>query len=223
MKNIILVIIANLVCCITSLQTVHAQNVIDDKNWGYTNGAEFGGGPILSNGYYLVRSALYPFGPNKNALNNPKMYLARDSEGYILTVRIVFEDAPWKHNLSVGSTLKLMSISGDTVVLQKHPLGYFSKFRWLSEPLRGVNWAGPQLVKGYCVDFQYEVNNIDSLLSHNYCGFDMADGFYIQNFSDNPKRVKSFNRDMKDAKRNVDRRVKTAVYKKSALYYPSDY
>lgn len=223
MRNIILLIIVNLVCCITNLQTVHAQNVIDDKDWGYTNDAEFSFGPIQPNGYYWVRSKLYSFGPNKNAVNNPKMYLERNSEGYIMTVRFVFEDAPWKDSLSVGSTLKLKSVSGDTVVLQKHPSGYFSKFRWLSEPLRGVNWTGPRLVRGYCVDFQYEVYNIDSLLSHNYCGFDMADGFYVQDFSNNPKRIKSFNRDLKSAKRNLDRRVKTAVNKKSAQYYPSDY
>lgn len=222
MRNIILTIIANVVYCIISPFSAHAQNIIDDKDWGYTDGSDFGS-PLFPDDTYWVRSSLYSLGPNKYAFTNPKMYMERDSGGYILNIRFIFEEAPWKYNLNIGSTLKLYTVTGDSTVLQKHPLGYFSKFRWLSTPLRGVRWSGSTLVRAYCVDFMYAVNNIDSLLSQNYCGFDVADGFYIQDFRNDPKRIKSFNPDLKSSRHHVDRRAKAAVFKRSALYYPADY
>lgn len=227
MKCLVPIIVANVICLFMSLSgsSIRAQNVIDDKLWGWTYDSEFDwvGTPGTTDSYYMVVSDLFSLGPDKYKWTNPKMFLVQDSCMYAFGVRFVFNEAPWKQHLEVGSTLKLISASGDTTVLQKHPFAYIVKFRWMNRPLRGVGWGGASMVKGYCVNLLYAIPDIDKLLSSVYVGFDVADGFYIQDFSDNAKRIKSFNKCLKSAKRNVDRRVKATMFKRTAYSYPSDY
>lgn len=186
---------------------LHAQNVIDDRGWGEKYDDTYG--YANSDSDYWARSGLYPLGSERYNFGNPKMYLIRNEGGYMLVVRFLFQEKPWSMGISFGPSMRLATTEGDTIGLDFQLMDKFvlrQRLDNVGNGSLGSRWR--QL--GYCVECYYFIPDIDVFLSRTYVGFNIG-GYYNQDYSDDAKRTKSLNRNLRTAKKGVDRRAQTVM------------
>ncbi len=196
---------------------LHAQNLIDDRDWGENYDETYGYADSDSD--YWARSGLYPLGSARYDFGNPKMYLSRTQDGYTLVVRFLFQERPWGKGIAFGPSMRLTTTDGDSVVLDFQFMDKFvlrQRLDKLGSGSIGSSWRR----LGYCVQCHYVIPDIDAFLSRTYVGFNVG-GYYNQDFGGDEKQVKKLNRNLRAAKKGVDQRVQT-VMKRRYLSTRSD-
>lgn len=106
--------------------------------------------------------------------------------------------------------LVLYQANGDSTILKSSGSDY-----GFDTPDRRVYNDNP-IITHFMSAYTYAISDINDLLSHEYIGYSIAGWKYVDLTRDGKSKFyKTFNKGLKDAKRNLDRRYELAVYGKN--------
>ncbi len=164
---------------------------------------------------YRIESPMYSLGPKKYSARNPLMQIAKDQTGYYFTVILPLNNEDEGERFYGPSPLRQITLyasDGDSVTLSHC---FVSRYFMSAEM--------PGLIVGtsdYRLTMAFTVDDIDSLLSREYVGYDIARGYCRENFSGKAKRIRAFNKNLRTAKRVLDKRAKSVFKRRNGAFNP---
>lgn len=179
-------------------------NEDNSRDWGWYG----------SDGDYYIDSPLYALGPKRYSTYNPLMKLSRDQSGYYFAVILPLNDADECDKFSKYGVLRHISLytsDGDSVTMS---YGFINIYTWIPEH-RGL--TGMIGIRNYRMMLTFSVDDINEFLNRTYVGYNISSGYCADNFSNKPSRVKSFNKSLHTARRILDKRVRRASKRGSAI------
>ncbi len=146
----------------------------------------------------------------------PLMQIEKNVGQYRFIVKLPMKDKSDMDSASIAPYMLLYTTSGDTVRLPwiRHQVNVYS---WVPEQ-RGL--TGMVGIRGYRATLVYAIDDIGAFLGREYNGCDIDDGYYVWDFHDDPKQIRSFNRNLKSAMKILERRCQRIIRTHDTGPYP---
>lgn len=164
---------------------------------------------------YHIESPMYSLGSKRYSTRNTLMQIAKDQTGYYFIVILPVKDENEEERFYGPSPLRQITLydsNGDSVTLSHC---FVSRYFMSAEM--------PGLIVGtsdYRLTMAFTVDDIESLLSREYVGYDIARGYCREYFSGKAKRIRSFNKNLRTAKRVLDKRSKSVFKRRNGAFNP---